>query len=146
MRFSRICRKVPTKHNELPLKLPKRFCNWFFSGKKIRKEFSGSVESNYDKGAYFFRSKIYFFNFFKNLRSLSERKYQTIKKTFRKETISLKKIPRDRPNAFLTIGWRFIAKVWQFSAQEPKKNQKHFFSKKINFPQNSHLGTGTPFW
>ena len=137
MRFSRICRKVSTKLNKIPLQLRKRFCNWTFSQKKIHKEFFGSVESSYDKDADFFRSKIHFLEFFKKLRSISERKYQTVKKIFRKETISLKKFPRDRPNAFLTIGWRFIAKVWQFSAQEPKKNQKHFFSKKKSFSLNT---------
>ena len=61
MRCSRICRKVSTKLNKIPLQLRKRFWNWFFSGKKIRKEFSGSVESSYDQSNDFFRSKFHFF-------------------------------------------------------------------------------------
>ena len=137
MRFSRICRKVSTKPNKTRLQLRKRFCKWNFSKKKIHKEFSGGVESSYDQSVDFSRQKSIFFKFFKKFRSISERKYQTVKKIFRKETISLKKFPRDRPNAFLTNGWRFIAKVWQFSAQEPKKIQEHFFPKKKTFSLNT---------
>ena len=92
------------------------------------------------KVLFFFGQKSIFFKFFKKLRSISEKKYQTIKKTFRKETISLKNFTRDRPNAFLTIGWRFIAKVWQFSAQEPKKFKNKFFFQKKLFPSILSFG------
>ena len=111
-----------------------------FPRKKTTKSSMEAWNPAMTKVLVFSGQKSIFFNFFKRLRSISERKYQTFKKSFRKETISLKKFPRDRPNAFLTIGWRFIAKVWQFSAQEPKKNQKHFFSKKNHFPSILSFG------
>ena len=123
------------------------FANETFPRKKSTKSSLEAWNPAMTKVLIFSGQKSIFFKFFKKFRSISERKYQTVKIIFRKETISLKKFPRDRPNAFLTMGWRFIAKVWQFSAQEPKKKSKtFFFQKKIVFPQYSHLGRGTPFW
>ena len=89
--FSRICRVFSTKHNELPLKLRKRFCNWVFSGEKIRKESLWKREIQLWQPCWYSLSKIHRYKFFKRFRSLFERKYQIVKFVFRKETISLKK-------------------------------------------------------
>ena len=48
-------------------------------------------------------------------------------------------------NAILTTGWRFVAKVWQFYAQELKKIQKHFFFTIKCFRSKHSFGHGDAF-
>ena len=48
-------------------------------------------------------------------------------------------------NAILTTGWRFVAKVWQFHAQELKKIQKHFFFTIKCFRSKHSFGHGDAF-
>ena len=124
MHFSRICRKVLTKHNELPLKWRKRFCNWLFCWKKILKE------SLWKRGIPLWQPCWYFFienSLLKFLKGSAQflREKTKVLIFFSETKQSPWKIPLDRKNAFLTIGWRFIAKVWQFATQKLS-----FFSKK----------------
>ena len=146
MHFSRICRNFSTKHNELPLKLWKRFCKWFFSAKKnSAKSPSGSVDSSSDNRADFFCQKFIVLSFLKGSAHFLRENTKLLTFFSEKKQSPWKSSSRQKKRIF-TVGSRFIAKLWQFSAHELKKTQKFsFFQKKRKIPQNIHLGTEMPF-
>ena len=108
-----------------------------FSKKKIHKEFSGGVESSYDQSVDFFRSKIHFLKFFKKLRSISERKYQTVKKIFKKETISLKKSSSRQTKRIFDNRLEIHRQSMTILRPRAEKNSRTFFSQKKTFSLNT---------
>ena len=127
---SQTCRKVSTKHNELRSSCENVFAIDSLPLKKSAKSPSGGVESSCDNRADIFCQKFIVINFFEGCAHFLRGNTKLLF-FFQKRNNLLEKVPLDRKNAFLTIGWRFISKVWQFSAQELKKTQKlSFFQKK----------------
>ena len=140
MHFSRICRNFSTKHNELPLKLRKRFCNWVFSGEKIRKESLWKREIQLWQPCWYFLSKTHRFSFFKRFSSLFERKYQTVKFFFQKRNNLLEKTPLDRKNAFLQSVGDSSPKYDNFPRKSWKKRRNLPFFKKKECPSKHSFG------
>ena len=78
----------------------------------------------------FFVKKSLFKNFLKGSAQFL-RENTKLLSFFSEKNNLFEKVTLYRKNAFSTIGWRFIAKVWQFSAQELEKPEKlPFFKKK----------------
>ena len=147
MHFSRICRNFSTKHNELPLKLRKRFCKWFFPAKKnSARSPSGSVDSSSDNRADIFCQKFIVLSFLKGSAHFL-RENTKLLTFFQKRNNLLEKAPLDRKNAFLQSVGDSSPKYDNSPPKSWKKRRNFlFFQKKRKVPQNIHLGTETPFW
>ena len=130
MHFSRICRNFSTKHNELPLKLWKRFCKWFFSAKKnSAKSPSGSVDSSSDNRADIFCQKIIVINFLKGSAHFLREKTKFLS-FFQKKNNLVDEVPLDRKNAFLQSVGDSSPKYDNFPPMSWKKRRNFPFFKK----------------
>ena len=123
------------------------FANETFPRKKSTKSSLEAWNPAMTKVLIFSGQKSIFFKFFKKLRSISERKYQTVKKIFKKETISLKKSSSRQTKRIFDNRLEIHRQSMTILRPRAEKNSRTFFSQKKNIlPQYSHLGTGTPFW
>ena len=118
----------------------------FFSVENSAKSHSGSVASSFDNRADIFPSKFDLSNFFQKFRLNFERNYQTFEYFFRKEKISLINfLWTDQTHFWQSVG--DSSPKYDNSPLKSRKKLKNvsYFKKNI-FPQNIHMGTGTPFW
>ena len=98
------------------------------------------MESSCDNRADIFCQKFIVINFLKGSAHFLREKTKFLS-FFQKKNNLVVKVPLDRKKCNFTVGWRFIAKVWQFYAQELKKNSETFlFSKKKKRPSKHSFG------